>query len=900
MLFKKLAAFAAFLLLAVSLQVQAARTITGALVDPYGVGLDSAVLSFKARTTTGGATGLPRGASASTTLDASGTYSLSVQAGTYDIKITYPDGKRVTLGTKVTVTEGTAADLGFILGLGVPATTPIQSLLDEKIEGPALSTDNAIARFSGTGGKLAENSAITIDDSGNMATAGTVDGRDISTDGAAQDSHLADDTKHRLINDAGTSATELWSASKIAAVDAATNSALTTHTGDTANPHTVTLANAGVGGVSVVDGATAGGHELRSINTGSARLTVTNDAANNEIDLDVAEAAIVHQNISGAGTNAHAQIDTHIGDDTKHRLINDAGTAATELWSASKIAAVDAATNSALTTHTSDDTKHRLINDAGTAATELWSASKITAVDAATNSALTTHTSDTANPHTVTAAQINLGNVPNLKQNLIATTAPTATDDTGAGYAVGSYWFDTTADKAYTCLDATSTAAVWIETTSAGGSGEVNTASNTGAGGVGVFDTKAAEDLQFKNINTGSARLTVTNDAANNEIDLDVAEAAIVHQNISGAGTNTHTQIDTHIADDTKHRLINDAGTAATELWSASKIAAVDAATNSALTTHTSDTANPHAVTATQVNLGNVPNLKQNLTATTVPTATDDTGAGYSVGSYWFDVTADKAYTCLDATSTAAVWIETTSAGTAYDESAVAITGGNIDGTVIGATTPAAATVSTFTSTGIDDNATTNQFTITDTAATFGGNLNLGDNQSVYLGAGNDMEFYHNGSSAFLFNITGNFNIRANSNSGLVYLGSKNSVGTYKTGVEVGGATPSVKLHYDGVEALGTMSGGASFGGDANFKMFMNGANPNINYDSQDYFVYQRALDQFRLYLANVQRFQLDDTATAGNTALSIYDVDNAALGRVTVGAADSCGTGFKCLRIPN
>lgn len=43
-----------------------------------------------------------------------------------------------------------------------------------------------------------------------------------------------------------------------------------------------------------------------------------------------------------------------------------------------------------------------------------------------------------------------------------------------------------------------------------------------------------------------------------------------------------------------------------------------------------------------------------------------------------------------------------------------------------------------------------------------------------------------------------------------------------------------------------------------------------------------------------------DANAVAGNTRLMIYDVDNATLERVSVGAADSGGAGFKLLRIPN
>lgn len=45
-----------------------------------------------------------------------------------------------------------------------------------------------------------------------------------------------------------------------------------------------------------------------------------------------------------------------------------------------------------------------------------------------------------------------------------ATAAPTASDDTDSNYAVGSRWIDVTNDKAYVCVDATSAAAVWVET----------------------------------------------------------------------------------------------------------------------------------------------------------------------------------------------------------------------------------------------------------------------------------------------------------------------------------------------------------------------------------------------------------------------------------------------------
>lgn len=51
---------------------------------------------------------------------------------------------------------------------------------------------------------------------------------------------------------------------------------------------------------------------------------------------------------------------------------------------------------------------------------------------------------------------------------------------------------------------------------------------------------------------------------------------------------------------------------------------------------------------------------------------------------------------------------------------------------------------------------------------------------------------------------------------------------------------------------------------------------------------------------SNAESLQVDDDATATNTRLLIYDVDNGQMERVSVGASDSGGSGFKVLRIPN
>ena len=46
-----------------------------------------------------------------------------------------------------------------------------------------------------------------------------------------------------------------------------------------------------------------------------------------------------------------------------------------------------------------------------------------------------------------------------------------------------------------------------------------------------------------------------------------------------------------------------------------------------------------------------------NITATSAPTANDDSSQGYAVGSVWMDTVGQKVYNCFDATVGAAVWM---------------------------------------------------------------------------------------------------------------------------------------------------------------------------------------------------------------------------------------------------
>lgn len=64
----------------------------------------------------------------------------------------------------------------------------INAKLLTRVTGPSSAADNAVARFDATTGKLIKDSSVTIDDAGNIATSGTVDGRDVSADGVKLDS----------------------------------------------------------------------------------------------------------------------------------------------------------------------------------------------------------------------------------------------------------------------------------------------------------------------------------------------------------------------------------------------------------------------------------------------------------------------------------------------------------------------------------------------------------------------------------------------------------------------------------------------------------------------------------------------------------------------------------------
>ena len=91
---------------------------------------------------------------------------------------------------------------------------------------------------------------------------------------------------------------------------------------------------------------------------------------------------------------------------------------------------------------------------------------------------------------------------------------------------------------------------------------------------------------------------------------------------------------------------------------------------------------------------------------------------------------------------------------------------------------------------------------------TFGGDVSLGDSKHLYLGAGNDLDIYHTSTQSHIVNGTGILYIQNTTASNLIRIEAANSVGTAKTAMTLGGATPKVDQYYDGAVTTSTSATG--------------------------------------------------------------------------------------------
>lgn len=173
-------------------------------------------------------------------------------------------------------------------------------------------------------------------------------------------------------------------------------------------------------------------------------------------------------------------------------------------------------------------------------------------------------------------------------------------------------------------------------------------------------------------------------------------------------------------------------------------------------------------------------------------------------------------------------------------------------------------------------------------ATTFTSNVTLTDSDELRLGTGGDLRLYHDGTDSFVDNDTGALNILS---AGNLILTAPNG---FRTMVLHNGApnefTSTATL---GIAAAGTAEIGlrdTTNNVEAYFGAFSGGT-----------YYGSKTAHPVQFYASDALRMQIPSTSPgAGGVYLQVHDVDNGALEQVTVGAADSGGSGFKVLRIPN
>ncbi len=115
---------------------------------------------------------------------------------------------RTTAGEISSIGQGTAGQVIASNGAGVTPTWTTPSTLN-LVTGPAAATDNALARFDGTTGKIIQNGVVTEDDTGNISQSASVAGASLSIL-TANTSNTASATAFHQCQVAGSTASDAY------------------------------------------------------------------------------------------------------------------------------------------------------------------------------------------------------------------------------------------------------------------------------------------------------------------------------------------------------------------------------------------------------------------------------------------------------------------------------------------------------------------------------------------------------------------------------------------------------------------------------------------------------------------------------------------------------------------
>jgi hypothetical protein len=291
------------------------------------------------------------------------------------------------------------------------------------------------------------------------------------------------------------------------------------------------------------------------------------------------------------------------------------------------------------------------------------------------------------------------GNLSYLKNNLVATTAPGATDDSAAGYSVLSLWLNTSTTEIYRCLDATEGAAVWEQTTLT--LDDLGSMATQNANSVAI--TGGAIDGATIGGTTPGAVTATTATATTFDTGVLAAGVTLAGTTLSADGTDADISI-TVTPKGTGSVVISKADINAGTIDGAT-IATSDITVGSGKTLNVSDgtlTLAADQISGDKVEGGTINAITINtLTSTTVNGTTFDTNvtaAGVTLSGT--TLSADGSDSNIN--------IAITPKGTGeVDITKIDCDGGAIDGTTIGGTTPAAVTATTATANAFVPNSAT-------------------------------------------------------------------------------------------------------------------------------------------------------------------------------------------------
>ncbi|WP_424001987.1 beta strand repeat-containing protein [Maribacter sp. IgM3_T14_3] len=276
-----------------------------------------------------------------------------------------------------------------------------------------------------------------------------------------------------------------------------------------AGGETNTASNQGIAGVPTFIQKNGADLEFRSVNAGSNKITVTEDAVNNEILVDINDTNLTIRESQISDLTHTINTDNQIASAVPFTAVGnttstDVQAAIVEIQTEIDGITITGETNTASNQGIAGvpvfiqknvaDLEFRSVN-AGS--------NKITVTEDAINNEILVDIVDT-----------NLA----ISESQISDLTHTINTDNQIASAVP---FTAVGNTVSTDVQA---AIVEIQTEIDGITitGETNTASNQGIAGVPVFIQKNGVDLEFRSINAGSNKITVTEDAVNNEILVDI------------------------------------------------------------------------------------------------------------------------------------------------------------------------------------------------------------------------------------------------------------------------------------------------------------------------------------------------------------------------------------------